>query len=244
MHPKETVLGGETYLLYIDESMEGNDVVIAALAIPASCWSKSLDQLIAIRRLVRHKFGIFISKEIHASEFLGGRGRYSKTRIKKPGRAAIFEVMLREFAKLEGLRLFTVHCDHKMMDWGFERLMNRVQRQIEGKGGTFLIVADIGFEWLYTPKARKMRRYNPIPNRYGGGYKNVPLMRLVEDPVFLDSKRSYFIQAADAIAYALLRYVRPKPDDPYGINDMFKTHLSNACVKEASEHSLGLIRVH
>lgn len=238
----EPSLDGKTHLIYIDESMQGNHIVIAALAIPVSTWNDCLDHLISLRRKLRNEYGVFISKELHTSEFLGGRGRYSKRRHTKEERAAIYKLTLKELSKLPEMKLFTVHCDHKKLDWGFERLVNRLQRNVASENGSFVIVADKGFEWVYTAQSRKMRRYNPIPSRYSG-YRSLPLKRLIEDPFHLDSKRSYFIQAADAVAYSLLRFVTPKTVDPYGINASFEENFELVCVRDASPHRLGIIEV-
>jgi len=56
-----------------------------------------------------------------------------------------------------------------------------------------------------------MRRYNPIPNQieYGTGYRNLLVSNFVEDPYFKDSKKSYFIQAADVAAFVLYQKICP-----------------------------------
>lgn len=236
---------GETYVVYMDESMQDNMVVIAALVIPASLWNKALDHQIATRRLLRHDHGIFVSKEIHASEFVNGRGRYSKHGESKQDRAQLFRLILERSALIPGARLFSVVCTNKKQhNWGFERLLNRIQRFCDPINATFVLAPDIGFDWLYTKLSRQLRRYNPVPTAGSRGYTMRPVFRLVEDPLFLDSKRSFFIQSADAIAYALLRHERPKEVDPYGINGLFEEIFSGIAVREASRKDrLGIIIV-
>ena len=39
--------------------------------------------------------------------------------------------------------------------------------------------------------------------------RNIPIEQIIEDPIFKDSKTSYFIQLVDFCAYALLRSERP-----------------------------------
>lgn len=74
---------------------------------------------------------------------------------------------------------------------------------------------------------RKLSVFNPIPSMYGrwaGGRKsqNLPLDRILEDPFFKDSSKSYFIQAADFIAYALLRQEHPTSRiEKYGLQTVF-----------------------
>lgn len=109
-----------------------------------------------------------------------------------------------------------------------------------------LFASDTGQEHLYPGICRRHRRYNPVPNWGGGGFHNVPITRLVEDPIFLRSDGSLFIQLMDMIAYALLRKERPHPSgsDPYGIGTMFAAILGRIRVKEAnSNDELGIIRV-
>jgi Protein of unknown function (DUF3800) len=58
--------------------------------------------------------------------------------------------------------------------------------------------------------ARRSAIYNMVGSRYGAWEdgspaKNIPNDRLIEDPIFRSSARSYFLQLADFIAYALLK---------------------------------------
>lgn len=55
-----------------------------------------------------------------------------------------------------------------------------------------------------TSLLRKMRHYNPIPNRmslHGGGYRNLTLRYIIEDPFMKDSSQSYYHQIVDVAAY-------------------------------------------
>jgi hypothetical protein len=56
-----------------------------------------------------------------------------------------------------------------------------------------------------------MRAFNPIPNdhSHGMGYRQMPLTKIVEDPSVRDSTHSYFIQAIDAVAWALYQRYAP-----------------------------------
>jgi hypothetical protein len=69
----------------------------------------------------------------------------------------------------------------------------------------------------------------------GSSYKNIPNHRLIEDPIFKPSHQSYFLQAADFIAFALLKSeVPPTPHvAKYGLDDTY-SRLHAVCAKEAS----------
>jgi hypothetical protein len=113
-----------------------------------------------------------------------------------------------------------------------------------------LILADQGREVEITRALRKMSVYNPIPSMvgdWGGGVaaKNIPVQRVIEDPIFKKSHQSYFIQLADAVAYSLLkREVTPTPHiKKYGVDKFFERTLAGVCHRPASKSDpLGIVR--
>ena len=82
----------------------------------------------------------------------------------------------------------------------YERLLNR------SVGSAALLVSDKGK--YKTALLRRIRHHTPVASQFGGwpdraSYRNVPVEHIIEDIVFRDSRRSYFIQLADFCAYAL-----------------------------------------
>lgn len=51
--------------------------------------------------------------------------------------------------------------------------------------------------------------YELHATKFSGGGKNIPLDRIIEDPLFKTSKSSYFIQLSDFLAFSLLRNEKP-----------------------------------
>jgi hypothetical protein len=62
-----------------------------------------------------------------------------------------------------------------------------------------------------TRMIRRMAVYNPVPHTpyYGPGYRNLPIIKIIEDPHPKDSKSSHAIQACDTVAYFLYQKFRP-----------------------------------
>jgi hypothetical protein len=113
-----------------------------------------------------------------------------------------------------------------------------------------LIFADQGRETEITRAFRKMSVFNPIPSQFGewtGSFKtrNIPVERVIEDPVFKQSHQSYFIQLADCVAFSLLKSeVAPSSNiKKYGIHRMFVENMASVCFRPASpKDPLGIVR--
>ena len=149
---------------------------------------------------------------------------------------------------LSSMRLFNV-CVANHQDWAFERLINRINRTMQAWGSHALLICDEGKEADYTRLVRKMCVHNPIPSRFGvwqdtgNSTRNIPIDRIIEDPFFKKSDKSYFIQLVDFCAYALLRKEKPIPSkSKYGLHEAFQ-QLEPICVKEACPRDqFGIIR--
>jgi hypothetical protein len=114
-----------------------------------------------------------------------------------------------------------------------------------------MIFADEGRVREITSVFRKMNIHNPIPSAYGGWgpgkekSRNIPVQRILEDPVFKQSHQSFFIQLVDCVAFALLkRELQPTEHVlKYHLNEAFESYLSGVCFKAASPRDpLGIVR--
>jgi hypothetical protein len=193
-------------------------------------------------------FGIFVTKELHATDFVAGRGRISSRIVTKNQRCMIFRDVLRMVASLRGARLFNAIAPKQQESLIFERLMNRININMERSGSNALVIHDEGKD--YTHLVRRLCVYNPIQSKYGqwpGGslYKNIPLDHILEDIVFRKSEDSYFVQLADFCAFALFRNEHPWPaKQKYKLETCFE-ELHAICVPQcfgADPKKLGIIR--
>lgn len=130
--------------------------------------------------------------------------------------------------------------------------MNRLNRTAEANGDRkVLLICDQGAEQEFTRRIRRMRVFNYIPSNRGEwagsgeATKNIPLKQFVEDPVFKDSRASYFIQLADFCAYALLRMERPiESRTALGYHNAYEL-LRKACYPKTNPRDprqMGIIR--
>ena len=141
---------------------------------------------------------------------------------------------------LPNVQIFSAHSPFDAEEQLFERLLNRIQMNMSISGSRALIISDNGKN--YDKMVRRMRRFNFIPSRFGGA-RNVPLDRIIEDIVYRDSAKSFFIQAADACAFSLLRFRKPTPKAlKYGFNQSFLL-LDRSLVKSANRSDpYGIVR--
>jgi hypothetical protein len=74
-----------------------------------------------------------------------------------------------------------------------------------------LVITDATAGKKLSRMVRRMARYNPIPNdaRFGGGSRNIPIARVIEDPYSKDSAETLPIQMADVAAYFLMQRYAP-----------------------------------
>lgn len=237
------------HLVYIDDSKDDQYICFSALLVPADQWIASLDHLIGMRKAMRQSDGVFPSIELHATDWLGGRGNVAAHPVPKGARARLFDYVLSAITRLPGVQIINAHARRANEMQLFERLMVRIHRNVELAGSRAVIFSDEGKN--YDSLLRRLRRHNPTPSAYGGWpdgsfTKSMPLQRILEDLVYRDSRRSYFIQAADFCAFALLRFENPTgPALKYGIDQSIQT-LKPVLVHQAFKRDprkLGIIRV-
>lgn len=211
------------YLIYIDDSADEKLAIYSALAIPENEWRKSFEILRNHRKKLRDDYGIYVYKELHAWEFVSGRGKISDHVVTKFERVSIFNETLKLMSSLPGAKMLNVVKPKADKLIAYEWLLNRINRFLEKNHG--ILICDQGNELQFTRLARRLMVHNPIRSKYGvwsdtgKTWKNVPIDRILEDPIFKPSDQSYFIQLCDFAAYALLRRENPlESKTKYGLD--------------------------
>lgn len=235
------------YIIYIDDSWSKGTYCFSAIAIREDHWKHVFRNLRTWRKTINRTDGVHLHKELHATDFVAGRGRISSRTITKWRRCQLFREGLKLLDEQKGLRIFNV-CSTQSLEQAFERLLNRINRAMEIAQSRAILICDEGSERVYTRLARKMAVHNFIASRYGrwpdGTHaRNVPTNHIVEDPVFKNSAHSYLVQCADFCVYALLQKERPHPARmKYGLDQAYRLIRRRFVLKAHRPDPDGIIR--
>jgi hypothetical protein len=220
------------YIMYVDESGDTGMIrsptrhfALSSLVVHERRWRELIDRLIAFRKTLRAAYGLPLRIEIHASEFIRhppipGMARHI--------RLAILRNLLDELAKIDFISITSVmilkagkspNTDIFTIAWQtlFQRFENTMQYgnfpgQFRSDFG--IVITDNTDGMKLQKMVRRMAVYNPVPHMasiygMGSGYRNLPIIKIIEDPNMRDSKYSYLIQACDVVAYFLLQRFSP-----------------------------------
>ncbi len=217
------------YLLYVDESGDiGQDgsptdfFVLSGLVLHELVWHRTLDAIIEFRRDLRAKYGLKLREEIHAGHFIRKPGDLA--RVAKSLRLRILRDVVDFEATLPDISILNIvvdkrgkSADYDVFDWAWKCLVQRFHDTIsyqnfpgpKNSQDYGLLIVDRTDEQKLRALTRRMRKFNPISNKGGGGFRHVPLTTLVEDAVHRDSNHAYFLQLADVNAFVLYQKLAP-----------------------------------
>ena len=209
------------YLMYVDESgdpgltSKNRFFVLSGLVIHELRWKDIMEDFLVLRKNLRDQYGLKLREEIHAGAFISKPGELK--RIPKYKRLEILRRVLDWAASKPELSITTIVVNKNgkrsdIFEIAWQNLIQRFETTIargnfpppkwgDDKG---LILPDNTNGPQLTALIRRMRHYNPIPNvssLYGGGYRNLTLRYVIEDPFMKDSSQSYYHQIIDVVAY-------------------------------------------
>ena len=214
------------YLMYVDES---GDTGLAGSPSPYFClsgivvherrWRDFLNRLIAFRRTLKSVYGLPVRSELHASEYI----RFAVHGLQKHERLAILRNTIDELAKTPDIMITNVVVDKSSKTAGYDVFQNAwgtLFQRFENTllNGNFpgaftedygLVLTDATAGEKLARMVRRMSVFNPIPSSFGGQTRNIPMVRMIEDPHGKDSKSSLPVQMADVCAYFLHQRFRP-----------------------------------
>lgn len=214
--------------MYVDESGDtgrkngsSQYFFLSGLVVHESDWRALINALLAHRKVLRANYGLPVRAEIHASEYM----QRAVFGLDKHVRLAILRNVLDEVAKLNYISLTHVvvnktnkpaNYDVLQAAWGtlFQRFENTLGH------GNFpgahsqdygMVITDATAGNKLMRLMRRMAVYNPIPNNsfHAPGTRNIPIVRIIEDPSGRDSAESLPIQVCDVAAYFLKQLLQP-----------------------------------
>ena len=252
------------YLMYVDESGDcglsaspTSYFILSGIVVHESQWRQFAAQMLAFRRILKAAHGLPVRSEIHAAHF-----------VRKPPvlgmaphvRLAILRNLLDEIAKQKYLSITNAVVSkagkpvgYDVFDMAWKALFQRFHNTLHY--GNFpgayredhgLVFTDNTDGEKLTRLLRRMTVYNPVPNRgpFGRGYRVLPAVRLIEDPIPKDSSDSYFIQAADVAAYFLMqRYAPNTLVRQHGARNYFGRLGPVLNTRAATAHPLGIVEL-
>lgn len=215
------------YIMYVDDTgdpgLKGSPTRyfgLSSITVHESRWRDFMNSLLAFRKTMRDVHGLPLRTEIHASEYI----RHPPVPgMQKHTRLAILRQTLDELAKIDYISVTSVLIDKQGKPDGFnpfetawKALFQRFENTI-GYGnfpGGFksdngIVIADNTNGESLRRLVRKMAVHNPVPNRYGTGYRNLPIVRIIEDPHMKNSMDSYPIQICDVVSFFLHQHYNP-----------------------------------
>ncbi len=213
-------------LCYVDESGNTGDpatggtltYTLGCVIVNDAAWPVVFDELVALRRRLKSRFGIKVRDELKANYLLRGSGPMRGLGLSPNERHLVYRAHLRALSGLAGVRAFAVVVDKRqgfsnpdrVFDLAWEGLLQRLERTSKADGDTFFLIHDEGDNDRVRRWVRQSRRYLTAGAMYGTGRFTHAARLLVDDPSPRQSHQSYLIQMADLVAYAGFRsYVPP-----------------------------------
>lgn len=218
-----------TRLFYVDDSGEPKSglAVFGWVEIEPANWVATLDCWHELRRMLWREYGVPISRELHTSEYVHGRGRISKKvparhqhggepYWKDLGRDVAIQC-LDQLRSIQGLTIKSVfqvgEPEHLALTKNqlYIRFLLEAQQKLSSDDAFGLVFIDgDGSDKSFRAAHRAMES----PDR-----------SIVEDAIHLTSSDSYFIQMADLVAWTALASIERSPRNEFA-SGWYETYLA------------------
>jgi hypothetical protein len=213
-------------MAYVDESGDpGNSrrssrtYTLGCVLVRADKWPDAFKRFIGFRRDLRDSFQVRLKDEVKASYLLHEGGDLARLHLSFDQRREIYDRHMRLVPYLPA-RSFAIVVDKSVHSgesgaettrraWIYlaQRLSNACDQYHET---SLMIIHDEGENREIRRIRRKSRHFLTSGSGYrSGGYRRLPGLPLVDDPVPRQSHHSYFTQMADLVAYAGYRRAFP-----------------------------------
>jgi len=178
-------------------------------------WQPIFDWLRETRKYLRETYGFPINLELHTKDFLFNKNPYKKFNFSNIQRLAIVDTYCKFISTLE-MKVINVVINktkitnptYDVLDRCFTYSIQRIENDLNSldPASKFMIITDPGRLGKMRSTARRIRKINYIPSKFGPVTYRREIQKLIEDPIQKESDQSYFIQTADLISYIVYRH--------------------------------------
>lgn len=205
-------------LSYFDESgddgfpQRSSDLfVLASLSMLETEWKYNFQKILQFRQQLSKLHGFPVKQEFHTREFVQDKNPYHGKYSPEVRREILFEyVILLSTLHIKGIvtiidktKIKNNQYDvlEKAFTYNIQRIETALQKRTKAEPELFMVITDEGRVSKMTKTSRKIQKINYIPSRFGTSSTRQEIQLLIEDPLPKSSSESYFIQAADTLAF-------------------------------------------
>jgi hypothetical protein len=193
-------------MIYVDDSgaERGGLIIYGWVEVRPADWRIGLRSWLELRKMLFTLYGIHVSQELHATDYVNGRGKVSSNppdRLRDAVGTILWKDLGREVAE---------HCLATLRDCN-EIKVGSVFRRTSRRGAQY---ATDKYE-LYRDFLNELDRELAVTDSFGfvtmdgddphyrAAHRSLKLdtRRVIEDPAFHDSRHSQWTQMADLVAY-------------------------------------------
>lgn len=217
-------------LIYVDDSGHPASglVVYGWIEFKPDRWHDVLGQWLAHRKLLWRQYAVGVPEELHMTQYALGRGRISRnipSRFVRPDGVELWKDFGGEVARtsletlksIEGLRVGAVYRHATQETWATARADVYCQ-----------LIAKFEAEMLDTDSlAMLFMDGDGSDTSYREAHRALPrsTRRVIEDPIYMDSKTSQLMQMADHVAWCANASIAQIPKHAFA-HDWYEKYLS------------------
>ena len=245
------------YIAYVDESGDpGHNLAItryftlSGIIVADTNWNEFYDRVKAFRKGLKRDFGLTSKADLRATDLWRSGGDFRELKLPYANQVEIFERTAEFLRSSQEIVILNVSINKgspnlpdtgRISEMAWTRFLQRYENWLLANQELGIIVNDEGYDKIVRQLSRKMRVYNPIPSHFGG-YRNVPVVKIIEDPFSRHSQDSYFIQLADMSAYfARLRHDHSPSQAKAGLHWLYKGIKPRYMLEASRKDSYGFV---
>ena len=249
------------FIAYVDESGDaGHNVAITSyftlsgIILADSNWKIFLEKVKAFRQGLKRDFGLTSKADLRATDLWRSGGDFRELKLPYANQVEIFERTAELLRSSQEIVILNVSINKgspnlpstaKVSEIAWTMFLQRYENWlIKRKQELGIVINDEGYDKMLRLLSRKMRVYNPIPSHFGS-YRNIPVVKIIEDPFPRHSQDSYFVQLADMSAYlARLRHDHTPSQAKAGLHKLYKRIKPRYMLEASKKIVMGLLFTH